>query len=319
MIIGQPSPGCEGVPRVLDWPRLRPPCHRRTVEPDRPNRRAEEPTLADIPLSISGKTAIQVARETAARAGDMLVERFHQAKSITFKGRGNIVTDVDMAVESEVMARLGCEYPQMGLLGEESAGARADSGYVWIVDPLDGTRNYASGVPIFSVVIALALDGEVLVGVNHDPVRNEMFHAEKGGGAYLNDDPIRVSERSSVEDSILGMDLSYNNDGARNGLALVEKLWPGLQTLRVMGSAALGISYAAAGRLGLYFHHQLEPWDQVAGLLLVREAGGIVTDRTGEPAGLYSDGLIASSTTLVADFMRQTDGMLWRTPTHRTA
>ena len=262
---------------------------------------------------------MQVARGAALTAGEILVERFHQAKRISYKGRGNIVTDVDTEVEAEILGILGREFPAMGLVGEETASIRTDSGYVWIVDPLDGTRNYASGIPFFSVVVGLALDGEVLLGVNYDPWRQEMFHAEKGVGAFLNDEPIHVSEKSALEDSVLGMDLSYNNEGAVNGLNVILSVWPGMQTARIMGSSALGISYAAAGRTDLYFHHQLEPWDQVAGLLLVNEAGGIITDRTGKSAGLYSDGLVASNTALHAEFMRKTEGMAWRRPTHGLA
>lgn len=264
----------------------------------------------------SGKSAMAVARDAASIAGVILVEKFHEVKQISYKGRGNIVTDVDKKVESEIFAVLGREFPDMGLLGEESEGASPDSGYVWIVDPLDGTRNYASGIPHFSVVVGLALDGEVLVGVNYDPMRREMFHAEKGVGAFLNDKAIHVSSQTRIEDCVLGMDLSYNNEGAVNGLEIIQRFWPGMQTARIMGSSALGIAYAAAGRADLYFHHQLEPWDQVAGLLLVEEAGGIITDRNGGRAGLYSDGLIASNAVLHAEFMRKTDGMAWRRPTH---
>ena len=272
--------------------------------------------MQEIPTGKSGRSAAEVARAVALRAGEILMDRFHEAKQVSFKGRGNIVTDVDLAVEKEMFAILGQEYPGAVLVGEETANARADSGYAWIVDPLDGTRNYASGIPFFSTVVGLALDGEVLVGVNYDPARNDMFEAERGKGAFLNGDRISVSERTAMEDSILGMDLSYNDEGAANGLEVVSSIWPGMQTARIMGSAAMGISYAAAGLTDLYFHHQLEPWDQVAGLLLVEEAGGIITDRTGGRAGLYSDGLIASNATLHAEFMRRTEGMAWRRPTH---
>ena len=275
--------------------------------------------MDEIPSGTSGRTAADVAREVALKAGKTLMERFYETKNVSYKGRGNIVTDVDTAVEKDALALLKREFPHMGLLGEESSGVRADQGYVWIVDPLDGTRNYASGIPFFSVVVGLALDGETLLGVNFDPFRNEMFHAEMGKGAHLNDRPIRVSQKSTIADSIVGMDLSYNNEGAVNGLDVIRSIWPGMQTARITGSSALGISYAAAGRTDLYFHHQLEPWDQVAGLLLVEEAGGVITDRTGKRAGLYSDGLIASNATLHAEFMRRTHGMAWRNVTHRLA
>ena len=272
-----------------------------------------------IPESTSGRTAREVAREVALKAGEILLDRFRRVSRVSFKGRGNIVTDVDTEVEGEVLAVLRREFPNMGTLGEESAGSKADVGYVWIVDPLDGTRNYASGIPFFSTVVGLARDGEPLVGVNYDPVSNEMFEAEKGEGAFLNGEPIRVSERTALADCIVGMDLSYQDQGAADGLDIVRSIWPGMQTARIMGSSALGISYAAAGLTDLYFHHRLEPWDQVAGMLLVEEAGGVITDRTGRRAGLYSDGLVASNASLHAEFMRRTTDMAWRKPNQRTA
>lgn len=268
-----------------------------------------------VPLSRTGKPAALVARQAAQRAGEMLRARLGRVSAVSFKGRGNIVTDVDTAVEQELREFLGVEYPDMAFLGEETSGDEPGRGYVWIVDPLDGTRNYASGIPVFSVVVGLALAGRPVVGVNYDPLRDELFEAERGKGAYLNGERIRVSEKSAIEECILGMDLSYSGEGAANGLEVVREIWPGMQTLRIMGSAALGISYAAAGRTDLYFHHRLEPWDQVAGILLVEEAGGVITDRNGRQAGLRSDGLVAPNSTLHAEFMRLTDGLAWRTPT----
>ena len=261
---------------------------------------------------------MQVAHDVALHAGEMLREGFGKVQDISYKGRGNIVTEMDTRVEAEVFTVLGREFPGMALLGEESSGEQStDSGYVWIVDPLDGTRNYASGIPFFSVVVGLALDGEPLLGVNYDPIRDETFHAERGKGAFLNDAPISVSKTSALDESILGMDLSYNNEGAANGLEVIATVWPGMQTARIMGSAALGISYVAAGRTDLYFHHKLAPWDQVAGLVLVQEAGGTVTDRAGRRAGLNSDGLIASNSDLHREFMHKTEALAWRRPTHR--
>ena len=249
--------------------------------------------MADVPSGRSGRPALQVAQAVALMAGAMLGERFHGLKRVSFKGRRDIVTDVDKEVEAAIFAELRQEFPDMALLGEESGGVRADSGYVWIVDPLDGTRNYASGIPFFSVVVGLALDGEPLVGVNYDPMRQEMFHAAMGRGAFLNDAPVHVSGKARVEDCILGTDLSYSDEGALNSMKVILAAWPGMQAARIMGSAALGLSYAAAGRTDLYFHHQLEPWDQVAGLLLVEEAGGIITDRNGGGRGCTATALSA--------------------------
>ena len=257
---------------------------------------------------------MQVAKDVSLEAGKILKDRFYQTKEVSLKGPGDIVTDVDKESEELIRAVLTKEFPNMGFLGEESAGDRADDGYVWIVDPVDGTRNYAAGIPFVSLVVGLALDGEVLVGVNYDPMLGEMFHAERGKGAFLNDTPIHVSEKATIAESILAVDLSYGHEGTIHALDVIKSIWPNVWSVRVMGSSALGLAYAAAGRIDLYFHGGLSPWDQVAGMLLVEEAGGIITDRTGKRADLYSDGLIASSTTLHAEFMRKTDGMTWREP-----
>ena len=274
--------------------------------------------MAQIPLSTSGKTALEVAREIASQAGEILADRFYKVKEVSFKGVGDIVTDVDKKSEALMKSVLDREYPDMGFLGEESLGDRADSGYVWIVDPVDGTRNYAAGIPVVSLVIGLALDGEVVVGVNYDPLLKEMFYAERGKGAFLNGEPIRVSEKTTFGECMLAADISYGGEGTLYSLDVIKKLWPELWGVRILGSSALGLSYAAAGRVDLYFHHRLSPWDQVAGMLLVEEAGGIVTDRSGKRAGLFSDGIVASNRALNAEFLRKTEGMDWRIPTQRS-
>ena len=273
--------------------------------------------MANIPLSTSGKTALEVAREIATQAGQILADRFYGVKEVSYKGVGDIVTDVDKESEALMKSVLDKEYPDMGFLGEESLGDRADSGYVWIVDPVDGTRNYAAGIPVVSLVIGLALDGEVVVGVNYDPLLKEMFYAERGEGAFLNGKPLTVSEKTTFGECALAADISYGGVGTLYSLDVIKKLWPDLWSVRILGSSALGLSYAAAGRVDLYFHHRLSPWDQVAGMLLVEEAGGVVTDRSGRRANLYSDGIVASNAALNAEFLRKTEGMDWRMPTER--
>ena len=268
-----------------------------------------------ITPSVSGVSAVEIARDAALAAGEILLDRFHQSKQVSFKGRGNIVTDVDMLVEQQILATLAEQFPTTGLLGEESLGTKPDKGLVWVVDPIDGTRNYVSGVPFYSVVIGLALDGEPLCGVTYDPVRGEMFHAERGKGAFLNGNKLEVSEKTLLSDSIIGTELSNNAEGARSSLDVVRNIWPNMQTVRIMGSAALAICYVAAGRTDIFFHHQLGPWDQIAGLLLVEEAGGLATDRTGKRAQLFSDGLIAANHTLHKLFLRATEGLSWRLAT----
>ncbi len=269
------------------------------------------------PASATGRSAIDVALEAAGTAGSLLAERFGAVARVEVKGRGNVVTDVDVAAERAVRGVLASEYPAMPVLGEETGQDRpSGDGWMWIVDPIDGTRNFASGVPHFSTVVALARGGRVWLGVTHDPMRGETFHAERGRGAFLNGAPVRVAPGHSLADGILGMDLSYDDGGAADQLSLALDLWPGMQTVRILGSAALGLAYVAAGRFHVFFHHRLEPWDQAAGLLLVAEAGGVVTDRSGDPAGLLSDGTVAAGPALHAEFMRSIAGSAW---TRRTA
>ena len=269
--------------------------------------------MTDIPLSTSGRTALDVARDIALHAGGILLQRFDGDKNVRSKGRADIVTDVDFEVEAYVLKRLAEEFPDHGHLAEETGGGGRDtSPFTWIVDPLDGTRNYAIGVPFFATTLALAHHGEVVVGVTYDPMRKDLFVAEKGRGAFLNDEPIHTSARTSIDACTLGTDMGYDDEMAGYALQLLNKLWPGMQAIRIMGSAALGLAYAASGRMDLYFHHHLAPWDIAAGILLGREAGAVVTNKNGEPIKLESPNILAASPTLHAEFLRLTEGLNWR-------
>ena len=267
----------------------------------------------DIPVNEAGKDALAVAREVSYSAGEVIMEWWPKVKQISPKGNDDIVTNVDRESEEHITNVLRKSFPGHGVYGEEFKGDDPTKGWTWIVDPLDGTRNYAWGIPFFSIVVALAKDGEVVVGVNYDPLNGEMFHAAVGRGAYLNDDQIKVSKRNNLDGAVLGMDPAYGTDcGTTDSLQVIRKMWPRLGTVRIMGSSALGISYVAAGRTDIYFHHRLQPYDQAAGLILIEEAGGVITDRTGKRANLQSDGLIVSSSPIHQDFMQSTKTMRWR-------
>ena len=265
----------------------------------------------DLPRAESGRSALEVASHAAKDGGRIVMDSFNLVKQIEHKGRGNIVTDVDIRVEKMLMEVLREEYPEHGIITEESPSIKSTSGYTWILDPLDGTRNYASGIPVFAMNIALVQGEDVLLGVTYDPARGELFHALKGQGAYANNEPIRVSTKATVQQSVIGLDMGYNDERAKQALRLITHLWPGMQSVRVIGSAALGLAFAAAGRLDLYFHHCLYPWDIAPGILLVREAGGFITDREGGPVSLESQGAIASNEAIHADFMRLSVDYPW--------
>ncbi len=267
-----------------------------------------------LPPSRSGRSALDLAVDAARRGGQVIRDRFLTDKVISFKGRADVVTDVDLASEREILGLLRAEYPQLGILAEESAPIQSEtaSPYSWVVDPLDGTRNYANGIPHFCVVVALAQGEEMVLGVTYDPMREELFTAQAGQGAFLNGAAITVSARHELGECLLGFDLGYVDEKAGLALDMMRGLWPGFQSMRLMGSSALGLAYAAAGRVDLYFHHSLAPWDVASGLLLVREAGGEVVDRQGRRAVLHTPSVIAASPHLIDRFLKATDGMPWR-------
>lgn len=266
----------------------------------------------EVPPSQSGRSALEVSIEAARRAGEVIKDRFLTEKEVRFKGRADIVTDVDLAAERIILDLVQSEYPQFSILSEESNPIETGSPFTWVIDPIDGTRNFAEGIPHFCVVVALARGSDVVVGVTYDPIKEEIFTAELGQGAMLNGEPISVSTRNEIPDCVLGFDLGYVDDKAATALDMIRSLWPGFQTMRLMGSSALGMAYAAAGRVDLYFHHSLSPWDSASGLLLAREAGGNVVDRQGEDANLFTPSVIVSSNYLINGFLEATQGMEWR-------
>jgi len=257
-----------------------------------------------LPESRTGGAALEVVTGAASEAGRILKDHYQGEKRISYKpGRSNIVTDVDVLSEETIKALLREAYPDFGIVAEESDEVASDSPYSWVIDPLDGTRNYAHGVPHFCVAIALTRDGDVVLGVIHDPVRGETFSVEKGQGAFLNGSSIAVSRRTSLQASLVGFDMGYSVERGREMLEVANALWPGVEAVRVMGSAALGLAYAACGRLDLYINLSLSAWDLAAGMLLIREAGGLVTDPNGQPATTASTSIVAANEAIHGEFM----------------
>ena len=257
----------------------------------------------EIPTAASGRSALDVARVLAEEAGRRARTRFRQPQEVTVKGRGNLLTETDLEIERFIQQALAEEFPEHNVLSEETASSTSTDGYVWVVDPLDGTKNFVSGIPIWCVNIALCLDGEPLVAATHDPNHNETFSAQRGAGAELGGHPIRASSKSTVLESLLGIDIGYDDKRGRRLLHLALKLFPGMQALRIPGSAALGLAYAACGRYDLFLHRHLYPWDLAAGILLVQEAGGAITDHRGAPIAVASQSAIAGSARAHADFL----------------
>ena len=261
-------------------------------------------TPQTIPIAVSGRSALDVARRCARDAGEVALAAFRRPKEVSVKGRGNLVTQTDFEIEALLHEALASEFPDHGVLSEETATDTDRAGWVWVIDPLDGTHNFVSGIPFFCVNIALCHDGEPAVAVTHDPIHGETFWAERDGGAWLNERRIHASEAPSLEASVLGIDLGYDDQRAHVALEIVYRLFPGVQKVRIPGSAALGLAYAACGRYDLFVHHYLFPWDVAAGILLAREAGGVITETNGGPVTLESQTVIAGSAEAHAGLLR---------------
>ena len=259
-------------------------------------------------LSRSGLTPLEVARRAVMAAGEVAVSRFGRPQKVESKSRGNLVTEADKLAEKAMIDIVRQEYPQHNIVSEESEPSLSGSGYTWFFDPIDGTNNYYFGLPFFAMTASLARGEEILLGLVYDPLRRELFWAEKGKGAFLNDSPISVGRRTKLEAAFIGFDLGYSQEQRQEALRVARRLWIEMYTLRVLGSAALGLAYVAAGRFDLYFHRFLYPWDLTADILLINEAGGLVTDWDGKLAGVRSTQVIAANSTLHGEFMRLIQG-----------
>ncbi|HJP90403.1 MAG TPA: inositol monophosphatase family protein [Pyrinomonadaceae bacterium] len=245
--------------------------------------------------------ATQIARE----AGNLLVQRLGTAK-ITIKGDINLVTEADIAAENLIIERIRSHYPQHGILAEESGEAVLVSGkrseWKWIIDPLDGTTNYAHGYPCFAVSIGLEHAGELVIGVVYDPMRDEMFAAERGQGATLNDRRIRVSSVEELNASMLCTGFPYNVRERPNFAKEFVKFTMEAQGVRRDGSAALDLAYVACGRFDGFWEDGLSPWDIAAGAILIFEAGGRVTNFKDQPLDIYNEQVLATNG-LIHDMM----------------
>ncbi len=255
-------------------------------------------------LNLEQILAITV--EMAREAGAIVKAGFGKLHQIGLKGAVNPVTETDIAAETLILARLRAAFPAHHILAEESGGAGLDTAApLWLVDPLDGTNNFAHNYPHLAVSIGLVVEGAPVVGVAYDPLRDELYAATKGGGATLNGQPIRVSPLPRLADALLATGFPYNRRTAEdNNTVRLDHFLRRAQGVRRAGAAVLDLCYVAAGRVEGYWELGVKPWDVAAGILLVQEAGGRVTDFTGARVPIEGDTIVASNGLIHEEMLR---------------
>lgn len=247
-------------------------------------------------MTLEDREHLEAARVAAKEAGRILMERFGRRPQVYYKGRINLVTDVDRRSEASIVSFLHRRFPDHTILSEEGQGHVGKGETCWIVDPLDGTTNYAHGFPFFAVSIALEHQGKLRCGVVYDPLREEWFTAVHEGGAYLNEEPIHVSDTDQLEEALLATGFPYDmRESPENNLNHFSNFSMRAQAVRRPGVASIDLAYVAAGRLDGFWELKLKAWDIAAGALLVAEAGGTVTDFGGGPLDIYRPEIVASN------------------------
>jgi myo-inositol-1(or 4)-monophosphatase len=241
---------------------------------------------------------IHVMASAALKAAKGLIRDFGEVDQlqVSIKGPGEFVSNADLKAERILKAELSRARPGYGFLLEEGGETAGDGRHRWIIDPLDGTTNFLHVLPFFAISIALERDGELVAGVIYEPIRDEMFWTEKGVGAYVNERRLRVSGRRRLAEAVIGTGMPYiESPDHAVYLATLGPIMAATSGIRRNGAAALDLAYVAAGRLEAFWEFGLSPWDIAAGILLVREAGGYVSDLSGGQTMLTSGDILAAN------------------------
>lgn len=240
---------------------------------------------------------LNFAMETAREAGNILLEKFGRKIGVHKKGDINLVTEADLASEKFIVDKIKTHYPRHSILAEESGNAVqiGEGADKWIIDPLDGTTNFAHGYPCFCVNIALEREGEIIIAATYDPTRDEMFSAEKGRGASLNNKRIEVSGQEKLGDSLVVTGFPYDIAKRADFARHFTEMLLATRAVRRDGSAAIDLAYVAAGRFDGFWEEGLNPWDIAAGVLLIKEAGGKVSYYDGSDIDIYTPPICATN------------------------
>ncbi|MEZ5537354.1 MAG: inositol monophosphatase family protein [Thiolinea sp.] len=252
---------------------------------------------------------LNVATRTARQAGDIIRRYSDKVENLRIhhKEENDFVTEVDRQAEQTIITALRKAYPDHAILGEES-GSHGDNQaeYQWVIDPLDGTTNFLYGIPHFAVSIGLKQRGRLLLGVVYDPMKDELFAAARGDGATLNNRKIRVSDKVSLHNALLGTGIAFRKDQDLNlSLESMKVLLPGTAGVRRPGSAALDLAYVAAGRFDGFWEFGLKEWDIAAGALIVQEAGGLIGDLSGGNTHLQTGDMLAANPKIFREMVQR--------------
>jgi myo-inositol-1(or 4)-monophosphatase len=244
----------------------------------------------------------------ALAAGDGLRRDFARIAQLGVSeknGPADFVTDADRASEETLRERLSAAYPAYGFLGEETGFRRgADATHTWVVDPLDGTTNFVTGNPAFAVNVALVREGTAVAGVTYAPMLGELFHAEEGSGAFLNEQPIRVSPRDRLERAVLGVGIPFMGKPRQEQFIVeMQRLMPKIAGIRRIGAGAIDMAYVACGRYDAYWEQSVSPWDLAAGAAIVSEAGGRVTDTRGGRLDIMNGTVLACTPQILDELL----------------
>jgi myo-inositol-1(or 4)-monophosphatase len=244
---------------------------------------------------------MNVMVQAVLKAGRGLTRDFGEVENlqVSLKGPGDFVTAADRRADQTLITELRKARPTYSILTEESGEiAGSDGANRWIVDPLDGTTNFLHGIPLFAISIALEHEGKPVAGVIYNPVLNELYTAERGTGAFLNDRRLRVAARRDIAEALIGRGMPRIGNPTANSSGHDARLDTRVAGIRCLGSAALELAWVASGRYDGYWHYNLEPWDMAAGILLVREAGGFVSDLAGNDRDLATGAVVAGNQTI---------------------
>ena len=250
---------------------------------------------------------INIAIEAARTAGNLIMRAMQRMDKVAImeKSPNDFVTEVDKRAEKEIIQIIHKAYPKAGILAEES-GEIPGNDYQWIIDPLDGTRNFIHGFPHFAISIAIAYKNKIEHGVIYDPIRQELFTASRGKGAQMNNRRIRVSQRKQLEHSLLGTGFAYRHRDKENitPINIMTSLLSITGDIRRAGAATLDLAYVACGRFDGFFEFGLKPWDIAAGILLIKEAGGIICDPDGGENYFKTGDIVAANPTILRQLLK---------------